>query len=579
MKFLSPILIVFAITFSSYAQVGVGTTTPRAALEINSSIPGGLLIPTYALRGNIDTNTVINPNGGALVAGTLIFNTATIIGNNPITPGYVYWNGTIWVQMTPAASVDKWNLRGNTVVDADFLGTINDKPIKFRVKNIERVQFTNSGQIVPINLTESILIGENSRVGLNNVEQGVSIGKNAITNQYRSVAVGSEAEAIGDRSVALGEGARATTNNAVALGSRAEAISANTASAVAIGVLSKARGSSSIAIGDTSESFGANSVAIGNRAQSNFNDPNKTNGIAIGLRSKAEGASSTAVGQVAQAIGDNSVAIGDISQATNSNTIAVGRDAQATGSNSTAVGQASRAIQTNSSAFGNGAVTTLANQVVLGNTSIAEVKTAGKLNIGRTDNNTNYIMPNTRGANNQVLQTDGSGNVTWKTPTAGGSVAPKYGEIFLKDDVDFQFSQYNDNLALPASFAAGNGSANVDLLLNGIRYTGSPSSAPFKVTYTITYKVMNGMIPYAPDIKSVEFYLSKNNSGRIPSTSIYTEITDDKIHTVTVVKILQLDAEQTYFIQAGKTDSATPNAQTPKIKIFANMTNLTIESL
>ena len=35
-----------------FSQVGIGTTAPRATLEISNNDNGGLLIPQYALTGN-----------------------------------------------------------------------------------------------------------------------------------------------------------------------------------------------------------------------------------------------------------------------------------------------------------------------------------------------------------------------------------------------------------------------------------------------------------------------------------------------------------------------------------------------
>ena len=40
------------VSFVSFAQVGVGTITPRASLEISNSGQGGVLIPQFALTGN-----------------------------------------------------------------------------------------------------------------------------------------------------------------------------------------------------------------------------------------------------------------------------------------------------------------------------------------------------------------------------------------------------------------------------------------------------------------------------------------------------------------------------------------------
>lgn len=51
-------------------QVGIGTTTPRGALDINKPTTNnmGLVLPT-----NPDPNNIINPQGGAVAVGTIIY--------------------------------------------------------------------------------------------------------------------------------------------------------------------------------------------------------------------------------------------------------------------------------------------------------------------------------------------------------------------------------------------------------------------------------------------------------------------------------------------------------------------------
>lgn len=92
-KLLLVFLTVSPIVFS---QVGIGTTTPRAALEINSAT-NGFLTPQIPLTITTASAPVVNPTGAPLLEGTIVYNTANI---NDVTPGYYYWNGTIWVRIT-----------------------------------------------------------------------------------------------------------------------------------------------------------------------------------------------------------------------------------------------------------------------------------------------------------------------------------------------------------------------------------------------------------------------------------------------------------------------------------------------
>ncbi len=59
------------VSMNISAQVGIGTTTPNAAFEIESG-NSGVLIPRVSLTGTTDVTTVINPQGGALVESTIV---------------------------------------------------------------------------------------------------------------------------------------------------------------------------------------------------------------------------------------------------------------------------------------------------------------------------------------------------------------------------------------------------------------------------------------------------------------------------------------------------------------------------
>jgi hypothetical protein len=57
-----------------FAQTGIATNSPEAALDIQST-NAGLLMPRIALLSATDATSVINPNGGALEVSTMVYNT------------------------------------------------------------------------------------------------------------------------------------------------------------------------------------------------------------------------------------------------------------------------------------------------------------------------------------------------------------------------------------------------------------------------------------------------------------------------------------------------------------------------
>jgi len=87
-RILAIILLVFTVSVN--AQVGIGTTNPQGALDINSST-GGLVIPRNDLLSINDLLTIGSPFGGGPVRGTIIYNLGTFI-----TEGFYIFNGILW---------------------------------------------------------------------------------------------------------------------------------------------------------------------------------------------------------------------------------------------------------------------------------------------------------------------------------------------------------------------------------------------------------------------------------------------------------------------------------------------------
>lgn len=88
--------IVLFIGILGFAQTGIGTTSPNpsAKLEVFSNNQG-FLPPRIALTAINAASPVTSPATGLLVFNTEI---AGIAPNN-VTPGYYYWNGSLWVRL------------------------------------------------------------------------------------------------------------------------------------------------------------------------------------------------------------------------------------------------------------------------------------------------------------------------------------------------------------------------------------------------------------------------------------------------------------------------------------------------
>jgi hypothetical protein len=124
------------------AQVGIGTVLPEGALDV-SSTNEGLLIPRVALSAT-NVATVLSPT-----VSELVYNTFTsALGPNQVSPGFYYWNGTIWVPIT-TGNLAAWSLTGNTgtVATTNFIGTTDAVDFVTRTNNTEKVRVTSAGNL------------------------------------------------------------------------------------------------------------------------------------------------------------------------------------------------------------------------------------------------------------------------------------------------------------------------------------------------------------------------------------------------------------------------------------------------
>jgi hypothetical protein len=107
------------ITLQVEAQTGIGTTTPNASAKLEvASTTQGFLPPRVALTATNVFSPIVGTSSAA--TGLLVYNTA-IAGTAPnnVVPGYYYWNGTIWVQISNGLIIDNSKNAGFTLSAAD----------------------------------------------------------------------------------------------------------------------------------------------------------------------------------------------------------------------------------------------------------------------------------------------------------------------------------------------------------------------------------------------------------------------------------------------------------------------------
>lgn len=145
------ITVILGLSTSVFAQVGIGTTNPNAALNVTST-NDGVLVPRVALTSLTDAVTVLT-----LQDSELVFNTATAgVPPNNVTPGYYYWNvtGNTWVRLLTGQSND-WSLTGNTGTNpgtwaapgANFIGTSDNNDLFIRSNNTNLIRIKTDGNM------------------------------------------------------------------------------------------------------------------------------------------------------------------------------------------------------------------------------------------------------------------------------------------------------------------------------------------------------------------------------------------------------------------------------------------------
>jgi hypothetical protein len=374
----SLLILLLLIGIAANAQVGIGTASPNAALDIRSSSQAapantdGILIP------KVDAFPAVNPT--ASQQGMLVFlNTA--VGANAV--GFYYWNFPTLTWIGMGASTPGWALTGNagTVPGTNFLGTMDDKDIVFKRFNVR------AGYI-----GDPVFNSPSPNFYSNN--GNTVFGANSFLNPT----INSASQQYGVRNTAIG---------------------ANVMPSIF-------RGRRNVGIGDTamfSNTDGSDNTVAGVGA----------------LYTNTTGNQNTAIGRNAMTTnlsGGANTAIGTAALKTNStgaNNVAVGLNAGnlSTGSFNVFLGSDAGSAETGSNKLyidGNSANST--NPLIYGEFDNKKLRVNGELRVtGQVQvngdpslpvavGNNGYTLATTRGTANQVLTTDGAGVTSWTTPAA-----------------------------------------------------------------------------------------------------------------------------------------------------------------
>ena len=209
----------------------------------------------------------------------------------------------------------------------------------------------------------------------------LALGNTAVASGENAFAIGSDTDATGSNSLALGKGAQAVSTRCLAMGLNA---SASADRAISIGNNGNvATGTYATSIGSGSSSAGSTAAGSGSVALSN---------------ARAGGSDSFAA-----TITSNTSTYGAIG----TNSIAIGRLAKASTTGGNAIGWGATSTHEYASAFGVNATTTTSHQVALAGTNHTVLISGA------------YKLPTADGSANQVLTTNGSGQLSFAAAAGG----------------------------------------------------------------------------------------------------------------------------------------------------------------
>ena len=100
MRYFFNLLVIIGSFLGATAQTGIGTTAPNASAKLEvAATDKGFLPPRVALTASNAFSPIVGTAANA--TGLLVYNTASAgAAPNNVVPGYYYWNGTAWIQIS-----------------------------------------------------------------------------------------------------------------------------------------------------------------------------------------------------------------------------------------------------------------------------------------------------------------------------------------------------------------------------------------------------------------------------------------------------------------------------------------------
>jgi hypothetical protein len=517
-KYLLTLLIVLLLQNAIAQNVGINATgaAPNASAILDvEATDKGFLIPRVAL-----TQTSSNaPIGASIITSLLVYNTATI---NDVTPGFYYWNGSIWIRFQSNLDIDHdWYEIGTTTAPnaiTDSMFHTGDVAIGKNTIGDASLDIANTTNASSIELTNTATLANNYGIlsNMNNASNtnafgirtnftttGNGILAGVFTNMDINTLSGT-ASHYGARNILYGNGPIYGTHNVITgnLGSGNTQYGTYTemynssVSAPSYGTRNDMRFSSCIAKYGTSNFIQRGLINIGTENVLGMGGTSYgTHNIISGFADYGYGSYTRIDMLQGEAYGTKNVFTGSSlgakygtydSLATTSSGIQYGKYTDLTGAgtgqqfgNYTTINNSGNATHygTNNFLSGTGTGTKYASYDTIptsaGGNGFANMSIAldtlndyagffrGKLSVGM-DYTNNYVLPTTRGTNNQIMITDATGKVSWQNAS---TVAGDHD--WYKQGTSTAPTSINDSMYHIGNTAIGKNTANYPLDIIG----------------------------------------------------------------------------------------------------------------
>ena len=414
-------------------------------------------------------------------------------------------------------------------------------------KGEDSVVIGNSAEADGTNVDYAVVIGSEAEV--NTANQGIAIGRQALSQGDNATAIGYQSKANGAQGVALGRFANASAEDSMAYGDNAQA---SGVSSTSIGSDANSTEQDGLAIGTQAKSLAAKATAIGQNSESAGG-----NSIAIGVSSVSRADDATAIGNNATSNGVNAIALGKQSNANALNSIAIGTGSTALQEDTVAIGNSASVTAQGASVFGKSATASHENAVVLGNKSVSAAYVATTSTV---INDKTYNFAGTPVTSSSVSVGD-VGSERTIVNVAAGRISSTSTDAINGSQL-YQTNQAIDDLADTALSFAGDSGTAVD------RKLGEQLNVTGGATGVLTDGNI-GVVADGTDTLQLKLAKDVNLTAQGSLTVGTTKVTDGQVEIKDTANNSNVSTSTQTVITAG-TNTNTSNASSVNLKNATN---------